>query len=212
MTIDAALKTYKHRRRETDATLSELAARAREIAAMEDGRHDGELAYEDAHAELDSIAWDKQTIKEDLSETMLTGDGDVDRLRGEYTLLSEREVAAREQLEVAARTLEENIPEPGELADVRANLHNLRAGGVELVTAVRDAVEVDADNLRARVVEALEVLPAGDDLDTLYALGYTALADGYRESIEQNEAIRAGSGDQARDALSREVVRALARV
>jgi chromosome segregation ATPase len=212
MTIAAEVKKYQQRLKDTDATLKELTARAREIAAMEDSRHDGEAAYEDAHAELDSIAWDKQTVKEQLSETMLTGDGDVDGLRGEYTLLSEREVAAREQLAAATATLEENIPDRTEIAGVRAQLHNLRGGGVELVTAVRDVIEVDAGDLRARVVEALEVLPPGDDLDTLYALGYTDLADGWRESIERNEAIRPGGGDQARDALGREVVRALARV
>jgi hypothetical protein len=212
MTIDAALKQYKNKLKQTDATLSDLATRASEIAAMEDGRHDGETAYEDAHAELDSIAWDKQTLKNALTEAMLTGDGNVDGLRGEYTLLSEREVTAHAALEVATATLEDSVPDTGEVADVRAQLHNLRGGGVELVTAVRDVVEVDADSLRARVVEALEVLPPGDDLNTLYALGHTALADGYAEAIEKNEAIRAGGGDQMRDALSREVVRALSRV
>jgi chromosome segregation ATPase len=212
MTIAAEVKKYQQRLKDSDATLSDLAARAREIAAMEDTLHDAETAYEDAHAELESVAWDKQTVKEQLSETMLTGDGDVDGLRGEYTLLSEREVTARAQLAAATATLEENIPDRTEIAGVRAQLHNLRGGGVELVTAVRDVIEVDAGDLRARVVEALEVLPPGDDLDTLYALGYTDLADGWRESIERNEAIRPGGGDQARDALGREVARALARV
>jgi hypothetical protein len=212
MTIDAALKTYKSRLKQTDATLSGLATRASEIAGMEDSRHDAEMAYEDAHAELDSITWDKQAVKDELSETLLTGDGNVDKVRRGYTALSAREVTAHAALAVATATLEENVPEPGELAEVRAQLHNLRGGGVELVNAVRDAVEVDAGDLRARVIEALEVLPPGDDLDTLYALGFTEKADGYREAIEQNEAIRPGSGEQMRDALQREVARVLSRV
>ncbi len=212
MSLDKSIKKYKQGLTDSGKTLEELEARAAEIVNAVDDAHDTEAAFQDAQSELARVAADKENIKEQLSESVLTGTGNVEELREKYAQLAADEDQLQAQLGDLTKRLEACEIDKGQVATIRAQLRRVNAGGSTLVDAVKKTVQSDTDALSGRVRAVEDQLPPADDLDTLYALGFTEKADGYAEAIERNERIRPGSGDQMRDALHREVQRVLQRV
>lgn len=93
--LDAIIKTYKQGLKETDATLKELESRASELVNKLDNRHDAELAYDEASAELQSVAANKETVQKDLDEAVRFDDPRKEGLRDAYMELTDREQALR---------------------------------------------------------------------------------------------------------------------
>lgn len=211
MTLDTSIKKYKQGLKDSDKTLKELESLAAEMVNKLDEAHDAEAVFEDAQTRLSNVTADKETVKEALSDAVLTGTGDMEALRGQYAQLNAEEDTIRGQLGDLTKKLEDSTVDRKEVARIRAQLRRVSTGGSELLDAVREATQADSAALRTRVDAVQSKLPDADDLDTLYALGFTDKADGYRDAIERNENIRPGSGDQMRDMLHREVQRVLTR-
>lgn len=216
MSIDKATKAYKAALKESQTVLEGLEDEARRYAAMEVNRRDAEQGFENAQTRLEDIAAEKETVKDELSEAVLTGD-DVDGLRERYAQLTRDEDELRATLGDATRAMLENTPDAGEVARVRAALHTFKASGEsELLDAVKAVVQSDADSLRARSEAAQGLLPDVDSLTLLGALGeyteaYRALYAGHRQNIEREDSIDPVRGQKARERLDYQLESILAR-
>ena len=209
MTLDAIIKQYKQDRKNADAELERLEQQAGELVNKLDNQHDHEQAYETASAELASVAASKETVQNDLDEAVRFDDPRKESLRDEYKELSDKEQALKDAMGDATKAVEENAVDKSDVARLRAQLRRVDAGGSTLVDAVKSAVQDDQSAIRERVDAVDATLPEGDDLELLYSMGHTDLADQYAATIEQNEAIQPGSGEQTREALHRKVQRLL---
>lgn len=215
-TLDASIKKYKQGLKDSEYTLKELETEARQYEAMEDNLHDAETAYETASAELESLAFDKERVREELYEATLTG-GDVGELRAEYEELTNRENTLRDVMGDATKAVEENTPDPGEVASLMAALHRFGvSGGDELVRAVKTLVQEHSDALAARSEAAQELLPPVDSLTLLgelgrYSASHKSLHEGHRQAIEHEERISPAAGQKAVERLDYAVERILTR-
>ena len=210
-TLDAITKQYKQGLKDSDKTLKELEDETREITDRMDAASDAEHLIEDVQRGLDSVASDKQRVRDELAEATILDDARAPELKEEYRELAEHEQDLQGQLEHLTRVIDSSTVDGRDVAAIRARLRRVSTGGAELLDSVKKTVQADSDALRTRVDAVQSKLPDADDLDTLYALGYSKIADGYAEAIERNEAITPGGGGDTRDRLHRQVQRVLAR-
>lgn len=181
MSLDKALKTYKQGLKASDATLGELEDRARGFAAMEDSRRVAEQEFRTAQAELESVAASKEITKDELDEAVRFADPRADGLRDGYAELSDREQVLRDAMGDATKTIEQNTPNAGEIAELTTRLKQFRGPSAgDVVKAIQTHAQEHAQGTQERVQVALGKLPTIDPRSTHRAL--MALDEGYRKN------------------------------
>ena len=212
MTINKATKEYAAALKEARTVIENLEADARELNEKVSAAHDAENLLEDTQRGLDNCTTEKTLLREGIQEADLTGEQErADYLKEQYRELVAEEKRLQGEREQLTKVIENNQIDRSEIAEIRAQLRRVNAGGSTLVDAVRKAVDADTEALTARARAVEDTLPEGDDLELLYALGFTKQADDWKEAYEKNVAINENSGPAMREELHRRVQRVLAR-
>jgi hypothetical protein len=215
MSIDKELKSYKARVKESQTVLSGLEERVRQIAEMQETVRAAQVQSEDVKSELAQVQSDKARVKDELSEAAILQDPAVDELRADYVELTGREQVLQGELDRLSTAIDENTPNPDEVASLKAALRTFKGpNGSELIKAVQDLVEKDDKTLRERTQTAVTLLPDVENLTYLSALAdadksYSDLYSTWSRHLEDERDL--GRGEDAAKRLAYKMERVLQR-
>jgi chromosome segregation ATPase len=209
MSIDAALKDYKKKVKESQTALGQLEDRARSIGEQQERAEDARTSLAQVESQMDTLTREKATLKEAISEAVILDDPDLPEMRERYIRLNDRVTGLQDEAD-RLREVAEDTPSSEDVAKLKAELQGYQQRGIgsgDLERAVKDTVAANDETARARAEGAMRHLPSVEAMTLLKALaennapGYGDMYRSWRDVLERER--EAGRGRQSEEQLER---------